>query len=150
MKYTLLFSFLLATLFSCEKEEVYSTTYPQTWQMIESLTKPLLSGWHNTVQPGMDQSWREQCVFQADSTFTKTRHLNGQRETANGTFSVRTSTSGNGKYILLTYKTANPLIGSCTSRQLREYLYFTPKKTLANTDWQGCDGPLVEYKQVPQ
>jgi hypothetical protein len=144
MKTTFLFTLLLATLGACQKEEieqVQRTTYPQTWQLVK-----LTSSWTNTVQTGENLSWQEQYVFQADSTFTKTRRQNGQVVVADGTFSVRTSASG--PYTLLTYTTANNLIGSCTPSQLREYLVVGSNMTLVNNNWRACDGPLLEYKQV--
>lgn len=145
MKHTLLFPLLLATLGSCQKEEIVearTTAYPQTWQLVK-----LTSSWTNTVQTGTALPWQEQYVFQADSTFIKTRQQGGQLLDAHGTFSVRTSASG--PYTILTYNAANNLIGSCTTRQLQEHLFFKANDTLVNT-WEACDGPRLEYQQVAQ
>lgn len=145
MKNPLLLSLLLATLSACQKEDVpetQTTAYPQTWQLVK-----MTSSWTNTVQTGTALSWQETYVFQADSSFTKTRQQNGQVVDAQGTFSVRTSATG--QHIILTYTAANSLIGSCTARALQEYLLVKHNDTLVNT-WEACDGPRLEYEKVAQ
>ncbi|WP_022823766.1 hypothetical protein [Hymenobacter norwichensis] len=145
MKNALLLFLSIATLGSCQKDEVVetqTTTYPQTWQLVKST-----SGWTNTILTGAALPWQETYVFQADSTFTKTRIQNGQAVDAHGTFSVRTSTSG--QYSILTYNATNSLIGTCTPSQLKEYLFVKPNDTLVNS-WEACDGPRLEYEKVAQ
>ncbi|MCB2377155.1 hypothetical protein LGH70_06150 [Hymenobacter sp. BT635] len=145
MKYTLLFCLLSATLGSCQKEEMLAaqtSAYPQTWQLVKST-----SSWTNTVQTGAALPWQETYVFQADSTFTKTRNQNGESMNARGTFSVRTSASG--QYSILTYTAASNLLGTCTPTQFKEYLVVKQADTLVNT-WEACDGPRLEYKRVAQ
>lgn len=121
---------------------VPSTAYPQTWQLVKST-----SSWTNTVRTGAALLWQETYVFQADSTFIKTRQQEGKRAVAHGTFSVRTSASG--PYTILTYNAANDLMGTCTPTELKEYLFFKPNDVLVNS-WEACDGPRLEYQQVAQ
>jgi len=146
MKNAFLFTLLVATLGSCQKEDLVAaaptTAYPQTWQLVKRT-----SSWTQTVQTGRTLPWQETYVFQADSTFTKTHQQQGEIVDAHGTFSVRTSASG--PYALLTYNAPNNLMGSCTPDLLQEHLIFQPNDTLVNT-WQACDGPRLEYKKVVQ
>lgn len=144
MKNVLLSSLLFATLGACQKEEMASApaAYPQTWQLVKST-----SSWTNTVQTGTALPWQETYVFQADSTFTKTRNKQGEITDARGTFSVRTSASG--QYTVLTYQAASNILGTCTPTQLKEYLVVKPTDTLVNT-WEACDGPRLEYQKVAQ
>ena len=133
----------LVTLVSCQKEdseEFQIGAYPQTWQLVKST-----SSWTNTVLTGTELPYQEKYVFQADSTFTKTRQKGNQTTEASGTFSVRPY---NGRqFNILTYNAANDLIGSCYSRSLREDLALIANDTLRNT-WEACDGPRLEYKRV--
>lgn len=145
MKNALLFSLLFATLGSCQKGEMAAAptaAYPQTWQLVKST-----SSWTNTVQTGAALPWQERYVFQADSTFTKTRNQNGEITDAQGTFSMRTSASE--QYAILTYKAASNILSTCTPTQLKEYLVVKPTDTLVNT-WEACDGLRLEYQKVAQ
>ena len=141
---TVLLSLLLAMLGACQKEELIeaeaqATPYPQTWQLVK------FSGQIPGIKTGADLPYQETYVFQADSTFTKTRQQKGSRVEARGTFSVRPYSGG--QYTILTYNGANDLIGSCIARALKEHLVFKATDTLVNT-WPACDGPRLEYKKL--
>ncbi|RPD45748.1 hypothetical protein DNI29_16455 [Hymenobacter sediminis] len=143
MRNILLSLLSLATLVSCQKEdsaELKVGDYPQTWQFVK-----LKSPWTNVVLTGAELPYQEKYVFQADSTFIKTRQTGNQTTQASGTFSVR-SYSGR-QYTILTYSATNDLIGSCYSTSLREDLGLIATDTLRNT-WEACDGPRLEYKRV--
>ncbi|UOG72884.1 hypothetical protein MTX78_12170 [Hymenobacter tibetensis] len=143
MKKVLLLSLSLASLVSCQKEdsaEFKVGAYPQTWQLVKST-----SSWTNTVVTGANLPYQEKYVFQADSTFTKTRQEGDQTTEASGTFSVRTFSDG--QYATLTYPEASNLIGSCTTISLKEHLALKSNDTIRNT-WEACDGPRLEYKRV--
>jgi len=143
MKNVLQLSLLLAALVSCQKDnsvEPNADAYPQTWQLVK-----LTSDWTNVVKTGADLPWQETYVFQADSTFTKTRQQGDQLLQAKGTFSLRNFSEG--QYATLTYAAASSLIGSCTTSTLKETLVLQPDQTLVST-WRACDGPGLEYKKV--
>lgn len=145
MKNFLLLSLLLATLGACQKEEVLELEAPatassQTWQLVKSW-----SNWTNTTLTGTALTWQETYVFQADSTFTKTRQQGGQVSEARGTFSVRPRAGR--QYAILTYHAATSLINSCVSRELKEHLVFTATDTLLSSS-EACDGPRLEYKKL--
>ncbi|TGD77174.1 hypothetical protein [Hymenobacter wooponensis] len=143
MKHILVPFLALVSLASCQKDdsaEVQVGAYPQTWQLVKST-----SSWTNKVWTGAELPYQEKYVFQADSTFTKTRQKGDQTIEASGTFSVRPY--GGKPYTILTYSAASELIGTCYSRSLREDLVLTASDTLRNT-WEACDGPRLEYKRV--
>lgn len=143
MKNVLLFSLLLTALGSCKKEEVLeaqTSSYPQTWQLVQ-LTGQIPP----YVRTGATLTWQETYVFQADSTFTKTRQQGGQTSQAQGTFSVRSAAGG--PYTILTYNATNNLINSCTPSNLKEHLTFTAQGMLSSSS-QACDGPLLEYQKL--
>jgi hypothetical protein len=143
MKNVLVLFLSLLSLAACQKEDVAEPTvsaYPQTWQLVKST-----SSWTRTVLTGSALPWQEKYVFQADSTFTKTRQTGDQTAEARGTFSVRTYPSG--QYAILTYSQESNLIGSCTSRSLKESLALRANDTIRG-EWEGCDGPRLEYTRV--
>jgi hypothetical protein len=143
MKNILVFFLLLATLVSCQKEEMAAVEpYPQTWQLVK-LTGEMPS----YVKTGTDLPWQETYVFRADSTFTKTRRQGDQATEASGTFALQDFSDG--QYVVLTYDTMSSIIGSCTTVELKENLALKADDTLVST-WRACDGPGLEYKKVKQ
>ena len=143
MKKALLFSLLLAALGACQKQgpvTVAAAPYPQTWQLVQFTGQT--PGYPLT---GADLPWQETYVFQADGTFRKTRQQSDQRVEARGTFSVQDLPDG--RYAVLAYAAASPIIGSCTASALIETLAFQADETLVST-WQACDGPGLAYKKV--
>lgn len=133
---------LLTGLIACQKvevEQVDGNAYPQTWQLVRySGSIP------NSSKTGADLPMQETYVFQADSSFLKTRRQDGQVTEASGVFSLKNLLDG--RYLILTYATASPLIGACTLLP-QETLALKGDDTLANT-WLACDGPGLEYKKV--
>jgi len=143
MRKLLLFSLVLATLGSCKKEDLVeapAAAYPQTWQLVKLTGQ--IPGYSQT---GAELPWQETYVFQADSTFSKTRQQGNSVVEARGTFSVRDFL--NGQYAILTYAAANSIIGSCTANTRKETLSIKADDTLLST-WMNCDGPGLEYKKV--
>jgi hypothetical protein len=134
---------LLATLFSCQKEEMAAVEpYPQTWQLVS------ISGQiPNFILTGADLTWQETYVFNADNTFKKTRKQDDQVTEASGTFALQDFSDG--QYVVLTYDAMSSIIGSCTRVELKETLVLKTDDTLVST-WQACDGPGLVYKKVKQ
>jgi hypothetical protein len=135
------------TLFSCTKvsektiEKIFQNEYPQKWQLIT------MSGqFANSERKGTDMEWQEFYLLNSDGTFIKSRERNGVSTEVSGTFSFDT-VSGI-KYLTLTYKTDNSIIGSCTS-DLKESLCTEINTTNRMTSsWAACDGPGLEYERV--
>jgi hypothetical protein len=143
MKTIFAYLLLLTTIFSCQKEEMTEVEpYPQTWQLVK-LTGQI----PNFVRTGADLPWQETYVFNADSTFKKTRQQGDQVTEASGTFTLQDFSDG--QYVVLTYNTASNIIGTCTPTELKETLVLETDDTLVST-WQACDGPGLEYKKVKQ
>jgi len=143
MKRALFFSIVLATLVSCQKEdleEVPAAAYPQTWQLVKLTGQ--IPGY---IKTGADLPWQETYVFQADSTFSKTRQQGSNVVVAHGTFSVQNFSDG--QYAFLTYAAASSIIGSCTPSTRQETLVIKADETLVST-WRACDGPGLDYKKV--
>ncbi|MBF9239280.1 hypothetical protein I2I05_17950 [Hymenobacter sp. BT683] len=140
-----LFFLGLAAAVACRKaspapEAAPAAAYPQTWQLVE-MTGQLVG----SRRTGADLPWQETYVFRADGTFLKTRRHGAQRTEARGTFAVQDLPDG--RYAVLVYAAASPLIGSCTATALTETLAFQADGTLAST-WQACDGPGLAYQHV--
>jgi hypothetical protein len=92
-------------------------------------------------------AWQEFYLLNSDGTFIKSRVLNGVTTEASGTFSFKTVSDE--KYLTLTYKTSNSIIGSCTPQSLKEELWT--KITTTNrmmSAWAACDGPGLEYERT--
>ncbi|MBF9239815.1 hypothetical protein I2I05_20645 [Hymenobacter sp. BT683] len=117
-----------------------AAAYPQTWQLVELTGQRVGARW-----TGAELPWQETYVFRADGTFLKTRRHGAERAEARGTFAVQAGPDG--RYAVLAYEAASPLIGSCAANALTETLAFQADGTLAST-WQVCDGPGLAYRQV--
>lgn len=109
------------------------STYPQKWILVS------MTGNIANIPPakGKDMDYQEFYIFNADSTFSKTRDRDGASQTVHGTYSIRNSAPSN--YIVLHHETDNDLIGNCAAT-LDEQLVFSGANEL-NSTWQACDGP---------
>lgn len=101
----------------------------------------------NSETTGKDMDWQEYFVFNADSTFVKSREQNGQVKEAKGTYAV--STTANEKYFVLTYQSGYELKASCLSGPPQENLRIVSSNKIVGT-WNICDGPGLEYELVGQ
>ncbi|SNR28706.1 MULTISPECIES: hypothetical protein [Hymenobacter] len=140
MKHLLASSLLLVTFLSCQKEEIPDANlnvYPQTWQLAK-----MTGNFPVFVKTGSDLPFQETYVFQADSTFTRTRQQGGQVIEVSGTFSARSYTDG--PHLTLTYPADNNLINNCTAEPKETLIFQAENKTLTSSS-QPCDGPLLEY-----
>ena len=139
---------LVFILFACSKQEDLnvettqsaSDQYPQKWQLIS------MSGNIANAKPttGTGMAWQEYYLLNADGSFAKTRVQDGTSTEASGTFSLENINSES--YLVFTYKTNSPIIGSCTS-DLTEVLAIRSSDSMYST-WLACDGPGLEYKRV--
>jgi hypothetical protein len=98
----------------------------------------------NSNKTGAAMAWQESYVFRADGTFTKARQQGNQLTQAGGTFAYQDLSDG--KYVVLNYEAASPIIGTCTGEPT-ETLAVKAKDTLVGT-WLACDGPGLEYRKV--
>ena len=101
----------------------------------------------DSERKGTDMAWQEFYLLNSDGTFIKSRVRNSVSTEASGTFSFET-VSGE-KFLTLTYKTSNSMIGSCTSQSLTESLWTKINNTNKMISrWAECDGPGLEYERV--
>jgi hypothetical protein len=145
MKPSTITALLLVTcLFSCSKEDQKElpANNQQKWQLVK-MTGSMI----NSETTGKDMAWQEYLVFNADSTFLKSREQNGQVKEARGTYSY--STTVNEKYLVLTYQSGYELKASCLSGLPKENLLIISSEKIIGT-WNICDGPGLEYQLVKQ
>ncbi len=135
---------LLATLNSCSKdrsEEILgSSEFMGKWQLVR-----MVGNWHNSETKGDAMAWQEFYVFNADSTFIKSRKQKGEETTATGIFWYDKNNNGE-EFLHLTYKTESIIAGSCYGKA-KETLYVATSKSLESS-WRDCDGPGLEYQKV--
>ncbi len=144
-KQVLLFAFTLAVLCSCSSDDdpikkFSPDRYPQKWvlvQMTGSTQDPPLTG--------DDMPWQEQYVFNGDKTFVKSRDRDGVQTEVTGSYDSTTFSDTEG--LALMFDSDEGLIGSCTSQNLQETLFFSTDGELFNT-WNWCDGPGLKYERV--
>lgn len=144
MKNVALVSLFVLFLFSCvtDNEVVFlENQFPQKWQLTEMTGQT-----PNSETTGAQMSWQEYYLLKADGTFTKAQIRNGVTTEASGTYSFETSFTSNEKYLILTYKTSNSIIGSCTS-DLNELLWVKSNTDMISS-WMACDGPGLKYERV--
>jgi hypothetical protein len=134
----------IGLLFSCSKEDqkTVAAGNQQKWELVK-----MTGSMTNSVTTGNDMAWQEYFVFNADSTFLKSREQNGQVKEAKGTYSF--ATKGNEKYFLLAYQSGYELKASCLSGPPQENLLVVSSTKIIGT-WNICDGPGLEYQLVEQ
>lgn len=124
---------------SLMEERLYTNDFPQTWKLMK-----MTGGMQPTVFAGEEMEWQEKYIFNADSTFTKIRYVNGDTLSVSGSYII-TEEYGDQAF-LLSYSVPNDLIGSCT--YLVEYLYSDSDKENLLSNWWACDGPGLFYKRI--
>lgn len=143
---------LAAVLYACSNEsndkkmdaeqpEKVSDTgqFPQKWQLIKMSGN--MAGSETT---GDQMAWQESYVLNEDHTFRKVREQSGEKKEASGAYAYVNLSDG--KYLELSYNSANELIGNCTG-DAKELLRLQDKNKLIGT-WQACDGPGLVYERV--
>lgn len=143
MKYLTLLLLFLCFLSACNKEEDDDNfdidEFPQKWELVK-MTGQI----PNSETTGDKMEWQEYYRLNLDSTFTKLRERNGEVVEASGNFVFEELSDG--EYLVLSYKTDNILIGSC-SNNLEEVLWLKSETKMTST-WLACDGPGLEYKRT--
>ena len=124
---------------SLQDERLFTNDFPQTWKLMQ-----MTGGMQSTVFAGEEMEWQEKYIFNADSTFTKIRYVDGDTLSVSGSF-VFTEEYGDLAF-LLSYSEPNDLIGSCSPQE--EYLYFDSGIDILLSNWWACDGPGLFYKKV--
>jgi hypothetical protein len=134
----------IGLLSSCSKEDQreLKTTDQQKWQLVK-----MLGSMTNSETTGKEMAWQEYIVFNADSTFLKSREQNGKVKEARGTYSI--STKASEKYFVLKYNSGYELMASCYSGLAKEDLLIISPNRIIGT-WNICDGPGLEYQLVEQ
>lgn len=114
--------------------------YYDKWELVE------MSGnmANMPAATGSEMEWQEYYILNLDSTFTKSRKRDDIVKEESGTY-VFVALS-DGKYLELSYKSDNDLIGNCTSEP-RELLKLNSDNTMIGT-WWACDGPGLVYKRA--
>jgi hypothetical protein len=130
----------IGLLFSCSKEDQKDLTAAnlQIWQLVK-----MTGSMSNSETTGKDMAWQEYYIFNADSTFLKSREQDGQVKEAKGTYSY--STLADEKNILLTFNSGFELKASCLSGPPQEKLRIVSTTKMLGT-WNHCDGPGLEYQ----
>ncbi len=95
---------------------------------------------------GSEMAWQEHYLLYADNTFIKVRKQKKVISKEAGTYSYIVLSDS--KYLELSYKTDNKLIGNCTN-ETKELLFLDSENTMIGT-WWACDGPGLVYKKVQE
>lgn len=138
MKKSILISIFVCALISCSKEFDYDK-FPQQWKLVKMTGQIQGSG-----TTGADMAWQESILLDTNGTFTKSLERNDQTTVESGTFEFKDLADG--KFLVLTYKSINSMVESCTAG-LDETIWVRSEKTMQGT-WQECDGPGLEYQRI--
>lgn len=124
------------------REQSDTGAVEQKWKLVQ------MSGNFTDKPPttGSDMPWQEYYILYSDSTFLKSRTVDGVEEQAGGTYAFVTLEDG--KYLELSYASDNDLIGNCT-QEAKEFLFFEREDKLIDT-WRACDGPGLVYERVEE
>lgn len=137
---------LLIILSSCitgsesELEKKNPNQFPQKWELVQ------MSGNLANMSPdtGSEMAWQEYYLLKSDSTFTKLRTEEDKTVEEKGNYKFLYLRDG--KYLELSYASANELIGNCTG-EFQEMLRVESEKKLSGT-WGACDGPSLFYERT--
>ncbi len=138
MKKVLFIFIIIWALDSCTKES-YLENFPQKWQLISMSGQIPYS-----TTTGPDMEWQESYFLNSNGTFSKSRERNGILTEASGTFEIKNLSDG--KFLELSYKSATPIVASCTPG-LKETLWVRSESKMTGT-WSYCDGPGLEYERI--
>ncbi|MGS2739686.1 hypothetical protein [Sinomicrobium sp. M5D2P17] len=141
------FVFLAFLFFSCSDDDndssvdnpLLNNSYPQEWKLFE-----MTPSRQDSVISGEDMEWQETYVLNDDDTFVKTRVMDNDTLTGEGTFVI--VQDGDQTGVSLTYTDdSNPVIGTC-SNDNKEYLGMDAKENVLVNNLQVCDGPGLFYE----
>ncbi|MEJ7645971.1 MAG: hypothetical protein WKF87_15355 [Chryseolinea sp.] len=128
---------------SCTSDDYVSVTEATSkkWTLVS------MSGSVSGVFPatGDSMSWQEYYVFNGDMTFAKFRDRDGIKSEAAGTYDSTSFSTEN--FLELTFTSGTQLVGSCTSSQNTETLFFASEMEIRST-WSQCDGPGLVYRRL--
>ncbi|QLE02539.1 hypothetical protein HX109_13580 [Galbibacter sp. BG1] len=135
---------LLLLIASCTDDD--DNNYPKevsimgNWRLIE-----MKGSVPNSTTIGENMEWQEIYVFEADSTFTKTRVVkdNDSILRQSGTFTTKTENASD--FFILKFQEESPIIATCYEG-LEECLFFTPSGNL-KSQYDACDGPGLLYEK---
>ncbi len=111
----------------------------QKWELVK-----MTGSFTGTETTGADMEWQEYYIFNSNATFIKSRDIGGEVKEASGTYI--TETFNEQEYLELTYSKGKELIASCSGND-KEQLFFS-KGDVLKGNWNICDGPELEYKQL--
>ena len=137
---------LLTIIFSCSAEKTDpSDNYDGKWKLMRVFSN------FSSDKNGNEPKYEEFYILKIDSSFTKTRILQGETLTESGTYRISEkppAIGGGSKMVTveLTYDGNSAIIANCTT-SFTEILYLKSNVILMST-WQACDGPTLEYRKV--
>lgn len=146
MRY-LYFITIIFLLYSCSKSDdgvqpisFTENKFPQEWKLVK-MTIGMIP---NSETSGQEMPMQETYVFNEEGSFSKTRIVDGDSTTVQGTFIYQETKEA----IILEHNSINKLIGNCSSKKKTEYLYFLKGDAYLHSDWHACDGPSLLYEIV--
>lgn len=146
MKKQILLLAMIGILFSCNKNDDDDTNLKTeiigNWKVTE------MTGNIANAKPtiGSEMPWQESYQFNANSTFEKSRELNGVTTKASGTYKL--TNDANIISLELSFDKESEIVGSCSSKT-KEYMSFQSEKLiLSNNSWSACDGPGLKYEKT--
>jgi hypothetical protein len=103
----------------------------------------ITSSWTGDEAAGDEMSWQETIVLSNDSTFLKRRNAVGTVTEATGHYTYITRDGK--KYVELTYDQNDSALRASCSPTLTDLIEVKSNKLFINSDWQHCDGPILDY-----
>jgi hypothetical protein len=136
MKRILLFAFPAIVAFGCQDQ-----AGPKGCGLELKLVK-MTSSWTGDKSADDDLPWQETIALWDDSTFLKRRTYQDTVSEAVGRYTY--VTLDNRQYVELSYDPREDNIrASCSPTEFIEVKSSTQFK---NTEWQACDGPILDYE----
>ena len=144
MKKQILLLVMIGILFSCHKDDDDTNSkigIIGNWKLIE------MTGNIADAEPTKlsEMPWQETYQFNANSTFEKSRELNGVTTKASGTYKL--TNDSNIISLELSFDKESEIVASCTPE--KEYMSFQSENVyLSNNSWSPCDGPGLKYEKT--
>ncbi|MBT1708386.1 hypothetical protein KK062_09130 [Fulvivirgaceae bacterium PWU5] len=136
MKRIFLFAFAAMVAFGCEDQ-----AKPNACGLELTLVK-MASSWTGDQSTDDDLPWQETILLWNDSSFLKRRTYADSVSEAVGRYAY--VTLDNRQYVELTYTPGEDNIrASCSPT---EFIEVKSSTQFENTEWQACDGPILDYK----
>lgn len=141
MKNKILILMVIATLFSCNKNDDNDTEIEivGNWKLIQ-----MTGSIPNSETSGAEMDWQETYTLNANRTFLKSRDRDGITTEVSGTYNF--IDNSNEPLIEFNFDTESEIIGSCTSN-MKEIMYFQFENIIVSS-WSACDGPGLKYEKI--